>query len=282
MEDTNRFSKVRGIIAGRKSNIVINLALIGNAFLTFMFAFNYLPSLFDMFGAADDENAMLITKFVAGFFAVVVFDLAFYAWGQIERREGNSEEQISTANTAKKMALWGSLAASAGQFVLSQTAAAIPQTIVYIVSFLSTVAVAAVAIMHMKWWSQYNDESFESQEKGHVASTTARQKSAAQKEAEDLADLRLKQADHEHTLAMEQLRAEMQLDVERIKSEQVIKLQLLQQEIEHEQAVAKQTRELLQQRVLQDANRIAGQKADRLVEKFLARHGANQSNGSAD
>ncbi len=274
----NGIDNVGKITAGRKSNLILMIALAGNAFLTFMFAYNYLPSLFDMFGAEQDGNSLLVARFMAGFFAVVVFDGAFYAWGQYEHRDGNSEKQIATAGNAKRMSLYGSLAASAGQFVLAQAAADIPVSIVFTVSVGSTVAVGTIAVLHMQWWAKYNDESFSSQEMSSTAAVTAQVKGAAQKEVDDLANLELTRARHAHDMKMKQLMAEMELEQLKIQAENDIKRELIQQEVDHETAVAKQTRELLGKQVLDDASRVAQAKSEILVRKFQARHGTTVSN----
>ncbi len=269
----DNFNNVGDIAAGRKSNLILMIALAGNGFLTFMFAYNYLPSLFDMFGAAQDGNALLIARFMAGFFAVVVFDGAFYAWGQYEHRDGNSENQIATARNAKRMSLYGSLAASAGQFVLAQAAAEIPAQIVFSVSVFSTVAVGAIAVFHMQWWAKYNDESFASQAKSMNAATTAQVKDSENKEQQDLTKLELARATHDHNMRMDQLNAEMELELLRKSAENEIARELIQQEVDHNRAVAKQTRDLLGQQVLGDAARVAKLKSDTLVRQFQARHG---------
>ncbi|MCA9931033.1 MAG: hypothetical protein KC419_21255, partial [Anaerolineales bacterium] len=138
----------------KSANIILKLALIANAVLTFMFGYTYLAELFDLFGLLESQNiSSTLIRLVAGFFTTVVFDGAFYAWSFMRLLKGSTTAQMATAKSAKNKSLYGSLAASAGQFVLQQTAVPLGDSITFIVSLAATVAVAVIALMHMKWWS---------------------------------------------------------------------------------------------------------------------------------
>ena len=274
MQEEHDFSVVENIKSIRSADLVIRVALLGNAILTFMFAYNYLPGLFDVFGLMEmgDANTEII-RFVAGFFATIFFDGAYYAWGQIRNRQGNSSEQMATADTAKKASLFGSLAASAGQFVLSQIAVDLSDAIVFAVSLVAMIAVAAIALLHMFWFDKYRNESFDAKERAKIARDTASQIATENARRAELEKLEQAQEAHMHQTRMQQLEAEFELERERIAAEADLRRQLVMQEINHQRAVAQQTAELLDQEVNNSAYEIAKRKAKQARDNFLVEQG---------
>ncbi len=258
----------------RAADWVLHVALVGNAILTFLFAYSYLPALFDAFNiVGTGDAAETLIGIFAGLFAVIVFDGAYYAWGSYQQRTGNSNDQIVTAGTAKKAALFGSLAASAGQFVLAQEAFPIPYVVVYPVSAVATLAVAAIALAHMYWWDKFQKESFESKDKEEQANDKAAEKEEMRIRAQEMKALEISQEKHRHEMEMERLRGEMELERARLAAETALQMSLLEQDLAHENAVSQQTQKLLQDRVLRDAAKLAEAKSKILHEQFLARHG---------
>lgn len=279
MNEEHEFSMVENIKSIRSADLVIKVALLGNAILTFMFAYNYLPGLFDLFGLmkAGDANAQIV-RFIAGFFATIFFDGAYYAWGQIRGRQGNSSAQMATADSAKKWSLYGSLAASAGQFVLSQIAVGLSDTIVFTVSLVAMIAVAAIALMHMYWYDKHQNESFEAMERTKIATDTADRIAQERKRRKELEALERAQEEHLHQSTVQQLKAQFELEKEKLQGESDLQRQLVMQELNHQRAVAKQTAELLDKEVNKSAHEIAQRKAQQARDNFLVQQGMDPNN----
>ena len=256
---------------GRKSNWVIQLALLFNAILTAIFAYNHLGGVFGRLTGRGNDDVMI--NIVAAVFTVLVFDGAFHAWASISGRDGLSLEQIATASTAKTASMAGSLAASLGQFVLGQTAVVLPTGVVFVISLIATAAVGIIALLHMYWWDKYKNESFDAVERGFQARQDATVQKNVQSQAEQEGRVAIEQQRNEHLIKMERIQAENQLTLERMTAEQELERELIMQEIEHEKQVAAQTRELLAQTVERDAAAIAAVKSERLRRKFIARQG---------
>ena len=152
----NTLDKIRG---SRGANNVLRAGLAFNALLTFVFGFEFLHPMFNVFGVDVGSPSFVVFKVMGGVFLVVVADACFYAWGIMSRQEENTSEQIVTAQDAKKWSLWGSLAASAAAIVMLQNAVELDSNIKFVVSLVGVLAGAALAIAHVYWWDKFRKES---------------------------------------------------------------------------------------------------------------------------
>lgn len=254
----------------RRSDLVIKLALIANAVFTFIFGYRYLPDLFTLFGVTPEDSGFEIMRVLAGAFLVVVTDGAFFAWGEMRNREGNSNEQIATCDTAKTWSLYGSLAATAGAFVLGQSAVEIPPGIVFVVSIVATAAAGVMAIMHVYWWDKYRGESFEASARANAAQDQADEMNDSRTRERKEFELQREKRRELHAIEMSELEKELELEKTRRMAQADIKRQMLEQEINHEREVAKLTGQILQDQVHQSAAAIAQRKARAARDRFIA------------
>ena len=259
---------LKTVQSDRSSDWVIQFALLLNAILTAMFAFNHLGGVFGRL--TGNPNDDVVIKIVAAIATVIAFDGAFHAWASISNRQGLSNEQIATAKVAKQASMAGSLAASAGQFVLGQSSVVLSPSVVFVVALIATASVGVILIMHMFWWDKFKDESFTATELAHKADQSAALQKNRQTQEKEAADLSLEHETSKHAVQMEEIRAENELALTRLSAEQQLKKDLVMLEIDHERQVAAQTKELLTQNVNRDAAAIAKVKSERLLGRFMA------------
>lgn len=264
----------------RTSMMVIRLALIVNAIFTFIFAFTYLPSLFDLFGWLDNPTGLegaddfrIVIGTLAGAFLVIVTDASFVAWNLLRNREGVSTEQMATARSAKNWSLYGSLAASVAQIVLGQRLVEIPGAIVYGVSIVGVAMAGALAILHVYWWDKYKSESFEAKKLADAAADMAEEGAYERARLEAKAALEREKRERLHAIELEQMQLEIDLELERARAEADIRRDLVQERIKHRRQVAKQTQENLRAKVHQSAARIADRQAREEERRFLGELG---------
>lgn len=271
----------------RRSDLVIRLALIANAVFTFIFGYRYLPDLFSLFGITPQDAGFEIMRVLAGAFLVIVTDGAFFAWGEMRNRDGNSNEQIATCDTAKGWSLTGSLAATGGAFVLGQSAVEIPDGITFVVSLIATAVAGLMAIMHVYWWDKYRAESFEASARANAAQDQADAMTDARSRERKEFELERDKRRELHEIELSELEKELELEKTRRLARASIKREMLEQEINHERQVAKLTGEILQDQVHKSAAAIAQRKARAAHDRFVAGMGLpvedfpEGSNGSA-
>ena len=280
IEPNNRLIEV--IENFRSSNAVIQLAHAINITLTFIFGFRFMPEVFNIFGEASDET-QTFSGGLAGLALIGLFDLPYHAWNNIARRPGLSTEQMATANTAAKASLRGSLAASIAAIVLSQNLIVMPQSIVYGATGIGLVAVAYIAIMHMKWWDDFNKQGFDAKQRAEKASQQAIELSQQIKRQKELAHLANQEVAQRHELEVAKIKHEQQLEMARIKAEQEMRQAILTQKLDHKKEVANQVSAKVKAKIGQISSKIADKEAEELTNQFLAEYGVptDAANGSS-
>ena len=268
------------VTSERTSMLVIRLALIVNAIFTFIFAFTYLPSLFDLFGLLDNPTGLegaddfrIVIGALAGAFLVIVTDASFVAWNMLRNREGVSTEQMATARSAKSWSLYGSLAASVAQIVLGQQLVKVPSGIVYAISIVGVGLAGALAILHVYWWDKYRSESFAMKELEERAADTAEEGTFERARQKARMELERTKRERLHAIELEQMEGEIELELERAQAEADIRRELVRERIKHRRQVAKQTQENLRRKVHESAARIADRQAREEERTFLGELG---------
>lgn len=254
----------------RRSDLVIKMALVVNAIFTFIFGYRYLPDLFKMFGVSESDLGYEIMRVAAGAFLVVVTDGAFFAWAEMRNRDGNTNEQIITCDEAKKWSLVGSLAATAGAFVLGQSAVAIPEGIMFTISLVATAVAGLMAIAHVYWYDQYKSDSLEARSRSDAAESQAEELAAIRRQQRERLKLERQKAAELHAIELQELDKQLELEKAQRLAEAEIEIDLLEAGISHQREVAAVTKKLLGERVNRDAAVLAQRNADKAMEKLIA------------
>lgn len=256
----------------RSSHAAIKLARVINFVLTFLFGYRYMGSIFNLFGEMT-ESAEIFAGVLAGLALVALFDLPYHAWNAIAQRPGLSSEQIATAETAAQYSLYGSLAASIAAIVLSQNLITLPESINFIATGAGLIAVALIAIFHMKWWHDFNKESFDAKQRAEIASHTARKLTIKIRQEKEIAALEAQQQQRQHQLNLLKLEAEQELEYQKMLAEAEIRKELLQQKIEQKRAVAAQVKVKGKAKINEVSDRIIEHETDSMVDEFLVDFG---------
>lgn len=254
----------------RRSDLVIKMALVVNAIFTFIFGYRYLPDLFKMFGVSESDLGYEIMRVAAGAFLVVVTDGAFFAWAEMRNRDGNTNEQIITCDEAKKWSLVGSLAATAGAFVLGQSAVVIPDGIMFTISLIATAVAGLMAIAHVYWYDQYKSDSLEARSRSDAAESQAEELAAVRRQQKERLKLERQKAAELHAIELQELDKQLELEKAQRLAEAEIEIDLLEAGISHQREVAAVTKKLLGERVNRDAAVLAQRNADKAMEKLIA------------
>lgn len=265
----------------RSSNSTIQLAKIINLVLTFLFGYRFMSSIFNLFGE-QTETAVIFAGVLAGFALIALFDLPYHAWNVISARAGLSTDQIATAETAAKYSLYGSLAASIAAIVLSQTLIEMPQSVTYIATGAGLIAVALIAVYHMKWWHDFQKQSFEATKRAKIAAATAKTLHAQIAHEEKVQALERAKKQREQSLQLQELESELDLKLEEMKAKAQIKKMMLEQKIKQREAVFAQVVTKSQKKINEVSDRIVEKEANQIVEEFVTEFGlpTNPTNGA--
>ena len=246
---------IDGIQNERKSNALIMLLLAANAVLTGIFAWNYLGGVFgELTGQPVGD---ILIRVLAVVLTVAAFDGAFHSWASIGKRPGLSLEQITTAGTAKSVAMTGSVIASFAQVILGQTEIAFPPDLLFFIAIVALISVAVVLILHVIWWDKFNDESFDAVERKFESTESATRQSDAQKQKQTIAKA---EADHERqrqALILEQRQKEQALELKVMREKIEIANQVAEDDIAHTRAINEQSRKHLERGVDDIAQEVA-------------------------
>ena len=255
----------------RKSNVVITALQLFNAALTGIFAWNHLGGVFgDLTG---DPVGDILVRVLAVILTVTTFDLAFHAWSSISKGEGLSLEQQATAKAGAAAGLWGSILASFAQVVLGQTKIPFPTDLLFFIAIVALVAVAVVLLLHVYWWNKFNDESFEAVERASLAVQMADIEGSRQSQRKDKNDADIIFQKAQAALELETSKMEQALQLEVMREEQMLKRQLATDRMEHQRAIAEQTRKNLMRSVYDSAAEIAEVQGAEASRAFRAEHG---------
>lgn len=267
----------------RSSNATIKLAHAINIMLTFLFGYRFMPEVFFLFGE-DTPEALIFAGAIAGLALIALFDLPYHAWSSIAERPGLSTEQIATAQSAATWSLRGSLASSVAAIVLSQELINMPQTILYGATGVGLIAVAWIAIAHMKWWDSFQKQGFDAKKRSEAATQKASALDAEIKRAKQIALLNSRQANAKHELTLQQIEQEQALEMQKLQAELEIKQKAMQQKLLHLQEVHKQAASMTNQMIPELSAKAAKQQAEELLRQFSADMGlvyepTNKPNG---
>ncbi len=258
----------------RKSNLVITALLLFNAALTGIFAWNHLGGVFGEL--TGNPVGDILIRVLAVVLTVTAFDGAFHSWASIGKRNGLSIKQIATANTAKQVAMGGSIVASFAQVILGQTKVPFPTDLLFFIAVVALVSVAVILLLHVYWWDKFNDESFAATERSERAKQEATRKDneLAQKKAK--LDAAIAFESEEAALELESVQAEQELKLTMMREEQKLRKQLATDKIEHQRAIAEQTRKNLMRSVYDSAAEIARIQGEEASRAFRASHGVTE------
>jgi len=261
-------NKIKG---ERSSNSVIMLLLAANAALTGVFAWNHLGGVFGEL--TGDPVGDILVRVLAVVLTVAAFDGAFHSWASISKRDNLSLEQITTAGTAKSVAMGGSVVASFAQVILGQNKIIFPADLLFFIAIVALIAVAVVLILHVIWWDKFTDESFEAVKRKFEATQSAESQKNIQKQAEDKAEATASFEMKKQALALERQRKEQELELQIMREEDELASTIALDNLAHKKAIAAQTRKNLARNVYESASEIARIQGQEATRNFRAENG---------